>query len=102
MAPPPYGGVVGQQQLLIWKWVKPLSATGPGGVKEIIEGAKELQELQGEGLGGQEDETEGVPEGAQENELEHCKHFSMFLDKTGRKMLNKDTLSCSRKCINNI
>ncbi|KAG6330786.1 hypothetical protein ID866_8304 [Astraeus odoratus] len=61
-------GLVGQQQLLIRRWVELLSAAGSGGSKGVTKGAEELQELQGEGSGGQEGDTEGVPGGAPEDE----------------------------------
>ncbi|KAG6327098.1 hypothetical protein ID866_11991 [Astraeus odoratus] len=65
-------GLVGQQQMLLSRLVEIVSATGSGGMREVVEGTeelKELQEMQGEGLGGQE-ETEGVPGGAPEDEPE--------------------------------
>ncbi|KAG6327689.1 hypothetical protein ID866_11400 [Astraeus odoratus] len=68
-------GLVGQQQLLVLKLVEMVSAAGSGRAKEVVEDPeepKELQEMQGEGLGGQE-ETEGALGeglgGAPENEL---------------------------------
>ncbi|KAG6328996.1 hypothetical protein ID866_10093 [Astraeus odoratus] len=65
-------GLVGQQQVLISKLVEMSGATGSERAEEVVRGSKELKELQetqGEGLGGQ-GETEGVPGGAPEDELE--------------------------------
>ncbi|KAG6327313.1 hypothetical protein ID866_11776 [Astraeus odoratus] len=62
-------GLVGQQQLLLSKLVEITGAMESGGAKGTTEGAEELKELQGEGSGGQE-ETEGVPGGVLEGELE--------------------------------
>ncbi|KAG6327824.1 hypothetical protein ID866_11265 [Astraeus odoratus] len=65
-------GLVGQQQVLLSKLVKITSNAGSGRAKEVIEGQEELQELQGEGLGGQEEEMQGVPGDAPGNELENA------------------------------
>ncbi|KAG6325837.1 hypothetical protein ID866_13252, partial [Astraeus odoratus] len=65
-------GLVGQQQLLVSKLVEMVSTAGSGGAKEVAkdqEELKELQEVQGEGLGGQEGEMQGVPGGAPEDAL---------------------------------
>ncbi|KAG6329144.1 hypothetical protein ID866_9945 [Astraeus odoratus] len=65
-------GLVGQQQVLLSKLVEIMSTAGSGGSKEVtedLEEPKEPQEMQGEGLGGQE-ETEGVPGGMPEDEPE--------------------------------
>ncbi|KAG6330401.1 hypothetical protein ID866_8686 [Astraeus odoratus] len=63
-------GLVGQQQMLLSRLVELSSATGSGGAKEVVWGSEGLQETQGEGLGGQEDETKGVPGGVPGDELE--------------------------------
>ncbi|KAG6327389.1 hypothetical protein ID866_11700 [Astraeus odoratus] len=65
-------GLVGQQQMLLSRLVEVMGATGSGGAREVVEDPEEpkgLQEMQGEGSGGQE-ETEGVPGGVPEGELE--------------------------------
>ncbi|KAG6327078.1 hypothetical protein ID866_12011 [Astraeus odoratus] len=61
-------GLVGQQQMLLFKLVKMASDAGSGRAKEVVKGQEEPQEPQGEGSGGQE-ETEGVPGGVPGNEL---------------------------------
>ncbi|KAG6327320.1 hypothetical protein ID866_11771 [Astraeus odoratus] len=63
-------GQVGQQQLLVSKLVEMVGAAESGGAKEVTEGQEELKEPQGEGLGGQDGDTEGVPGGAPEDALE--------------------------------
>ncbi|KAG6329668.1 hypothetical protein ID866_9419 [Astraeus odoratus] len=55
--------------MLISKLVKILGAAGSERGKEVVRGSEELQEMQGEGLGGQE-ETEGIPGGVPEDEPE--------------------------------
>ncbi|KAG6326650.1 hypothetical protein ID866_12439 [Astraeus odoratus] len=67
-------GLVGQQQVLLSKLVEGVGAAGSGGAGEVVkdpEELKELQEMQGEGLGGQE-ETKGVPGGVLGDELENA------------------------------
>ncbi|KAG6328513.1 hypothetical protein ID866_10576 [Astraeus odoratus] len=66
-------GLVGQQQMLLSRLVEISGATGSEGAGEVIkdpEEPKELQEMQGEGLGGQDSDTEGVPGEVLEGELE--------------------------------
>ncbi|KAG6327943.1 hypothetical protein ID866_11145 [Astraeus odoratus] len=60
-------GLVGQQQVLLLKLVEIASAAGSGGSKEVDKDPEELQEVQGEGSGGQEEEMQGVPGGAPED-----------------------------------
>ncbi|KAG6326782.1 hypothetical protein ID866_12307 [Astraeus odoratus] len=65
-------GLVGQQQVLLSKLVEIASTAGSGGSKEVVKDPEELQEVQGEGSGGQEDETKDVPGGALEGEPEYA------------------------------
>ncbi|KAG6327132.1 hypothetical protein ID866_11957 [Astraeus odoratus] len=60
-----------KQQTVLSKLVEMASGAESGRAKEVVEGQEEPQELQGEGLGGQE-ETEGVPGGVPGNELENA------------------------------
>ncbi|KAG6329021.1 hypothetical protein ID866_10068 [Astraeus odoratus] len=62
-----------QQQVLLSKLVKIASTAGSGGSKEVVkdpEELKELQEMQGEESGGQEEEIQVVPGGALGDEPE--------------------------------
>ncbi|KAG6326876.1 hypothetical protein ID866_12214 [Astraeus odoratus] len=58
------------QQVLLSKLVEITSTAGSGGSKEVIEDQEEPKEPQGEGSGGQNSDTEGVPGGALEGEPE--------------------------------
>ncbi|KAG6329475.1 hypothetical protein ID866_9612 [Astraeus odoratus] len=60
-------GLVGQQQVLLLKLVEIVGAIGSGRAKEVTEDQEELQEMQGEGLGGWEGDTESVPGGVPED-----------------------------------
>ncbi|KAG6328025.1 hypothetical protein ID866_11065 [Astraeus odoratus] len=64
-------GLVGQQQMLLSRLVKIASATGSGGVREVIKDTEEPKEPQEEGLGGQEKEMQGVPGDAPGDEPEN-------------------------------
>ncbi|KAG6327397.1 hypothetical protein ID866_11692 [Astraeus odoratus] len=86
-------GLVGQQQLLIRKWVELLNVAGSGGIKGVAEGQEEVKEPQGEDSGGQEDETEGAlgeglggaPEDALGNELENGTEVEDGMGEDGQK-----------------
>ncbi|KAG6328020.1 hypothetical protein ID866_11068 [Astraeus odoratus] len=55
--------------MLISRLVKLLGAAGSEGAKKVTKGREELQEMQGEGSGGQE-ETKGISGGVPGDELE--------------------------------